>query len=415
MDIQLVNYSGKNDFNFEVNQVSQLQQLYSPADFDINIYDLRDSELWKNSGKEANKVNITPDLKRIYNMVNEAESSEHIFLLPRDLNFKYRYEFQGNNKTYRSRIRLKDIIGLFNEILNDLIPVKIDVKYERTSYKFNEDEVQADFIFIKKTSNKITFDEADYDDILFTKKSRKMVGIKKENISVLTLDIKNNLQLEKIFKHLSIIPSYEANKPEWFNTISKFDDEDLINSLSDNKLKIDELESNRDRLLNKLDENNRFKSILYLNGEVLVEIVIDILKKLFEENFDDFVDIKNEDYLFKYSRSYFIFEIKGVATNVKITHLTQLEHHSIHFLERSEHEQHDIDLNKILIINHQKDKNPSDREPVNNNVIKDARNKYGILILETTLLLDLLEKKKRNEVNLIQIIDLFKSTGLAEI
>lgn len=410
-----MNYSGKNDFNFEVNQVSQLQQLYSPADFDINIYDLRDSELWKNSGKEANKVNITPDLKRIYNMVNEAESSEHIFLLPRDLNFKYRYEFQGNNKTYRSRIRLKDIIGLFNEILNDLIPVKIDVKYERTSYKFNEDEVQADFIFIKKTSNKITFDEADYDDILFTKKSRKMVGIKKENISVLTLDIKNNLQLEKIFKHLSIIPSYEANKPEWFNTISKFDDEDLINSLSDNKLKIDELESNRDRLLNKLDENNRFKSILYLNGEVLVEIVIDILKKLFEENFDDFVDIKNEDYLFKYSRSYFIFEIKGVATNVKITHLTQLEHHSIHFLERSEHEQHDIDLNKILIINHQKDKNPSDREPVNNNVIKDARNKYGILILETTLLLDLLEKKKRNEVNLIQIIDLFKSTGLAEI
>lgn len=410
-----MNYSGKNDFNFEVNQVSQLQQLYSPADFDINIYDLRDSELWKNSGKEPNKVNITPDLKRIYNMVNEAESSEHIFLLPRDLNFKYRYEFQGNNKTYRSRIRLKDIIGLFNEILNDLIPVKIDVKYERTSYKFNEDEVQADFIFIKKTSNKITFDEADYDDILFTKKSRKMVGIKKENISVLTLDIKNNLQLEKIFKHLSIIPSYEANKPEWFNTISKFDDEDLINSLSDNKLKIDELESNRDRLLNKLDENNRFKSILYLNGEVLVEIVIDILKKLFEENFDDFVDIKNEDYLFKYSRSYFIFEIKGVATNVKITHLTQLEHHSMHFLERSEHEQHDIDLNKILIINHQKDKNPSDREPVNNNVIKDARNKYGILILETTLLLDLLEKKKRNEVNLIQIIDLFKSTGLAEI
>lgn len=410
-----MNYSGKNDFNFEVNQVSQLQQLYSPADFDINIYDLRDSELWKNSGKEPNKVNITPDLKRIYNMVNEAESSEHIFLLPRDLNFKYRYEFQGNNKTYRSRIRLKDIIGLFNEILNDLIPVKIDVKYERTSYKFNEDEVQADFIFIKKTSNKITFDEADYDDILFTKKSRKMVGIKKENISVLTLDIKNNLQLEKIFKHLSIIPSYEANKPEWFNTISKFDDEDLINSLSDNKLKIDELESNRDRLLNKLDENNRFKSILYLNGEVLVEIVIDILKKLFEENFDDFVDIKNEDYLFKYSRSYFIFEIKGVATNVKITHLTQLEHHSMHFLERSEHEQHDIDLNKILIINHQKGKNPSDREPVNNNVIKDARNKYGILILETTLLLDLLEKKKRNEVNLIQIIDLFKSTGLAEI
>ena len=410
-----MNYSGKNDFNFEVNQVSQLQQLYSPADFDINIYDLRDSELWKNSGKEPNKVNITPDLKRIYNMVNEAESSEHIFLLPRDLTFKYRYEFQGNNKTYRSRIRLKDIIGLFNEILNDLIPVKIDVKYERTSYKFNEDEVQADFIFIKKTSNKITFDEADYDDILFTKKSRKMVGIKKENISVLTLDIKNNLQLEKIFKHLSIIPSYEANKPEWFNTISKFDDEDLINSLRDNKLKIDEIKEDNDKLSNKLDENNRFKSILYLNGEFLVEIVVDILKRLFEENFDDFVDIKNEDYLFELSGSHFIFEIKGVATNVKITHLTQLEHHSMHFLERSEFEQHDVDLNKILIINHQKDKHPSEREPVNNNIIKDAKNKYGILILETTLLLDLLEKKKRNEVNLIQIIDLFKSTGLAEI
>lgn len=410
-----MNYSGKNDFNFEVNQVSQLQQLYSPADFDINIYDLRDSELWKNSGKEPNKVNITPDLKRIYNMVNEAESSEHIFLLPRDLNFKYRYEFQGNHKTYISRIRLKDIIGLFNEILNDLIPVKIDVKYERTSYKLNEEEVQSDFIFIKKTSNKITFDEADYDDILFTEKSRKMVGIKKENISVLTLDIKKNVQLEEIFKHLSVIPSYEANKPEWFNTISKFDDEDLINSLSDNKLKIDELEANSDRLLNKLDENNRFKSILYLNGEVLVEIVVDILKNLFEENFDDFVDIKNEDYLFKFNGSYFIFEIKGVATNVKITHLTQLEHHSMHFLERPEHDQHDIDLNKILIINHQKDKNPSDREPVNNNVIKDARNKYGILILETNFLLDLLEKKKRNELKLIQIIDLFKSTGLAEI
>lgn len=137
LDIQLANYSGKNEFNFEVNQVSQLQQLYSPADFDINIYDLRDSELWKNIGKEPDKVNITPDLKRIHNMVNEAKSSDHIFLLPRDLNFKYCYEYYMNNKSYRKTSRLKNIIGQFNEILSDLIPVKIDVKYERTFYKLS--------------------------------------------------------------------------------------------------------------------------------------------------------------------------------------------------------------------------------------------------------------------------------------
>ncbi|EMB69487.1 hypothetical protein [Streptococcus mutans] len=48
MKIQLINYSGRNDKNYDITECSSFGNVMSPDMYDLNIIDLSSEYLWKN-------------------------------------------------------------------------------------------------------------------------------------------------------------------------------------------------------------------------------------------------------------------------------------------------------------------------------------------------------------------------------
>ena len=106
----------------------------------------------------------------------------------------------------------------------------------------------------------------------------------------------------------------------------------------------------------------------------------------------------------------FIGEIKGVNHNVKSENVSQLDVHYQSFLEDSGKSENHVFA--LLIMNHQKNKDLTKREPVHENQVKLAK-RNGSLIIDTFVLLKLFEKYKSEEISREYCMQLLKNnTGI---
>ena len=161
-----------------------------------------------------------------------------------------------------------------------------------------------------------------------------------------------------------------------------------------------------------LNSNSKYKSILYTTGDELVDVFKEILSDMLGIDLSGFVDEKKEDFNFELNGKIYIGEVKGVNHNVKRENVSQLDLHVNGYLDdNTDKTQNDIVA--LLIINHQKNKDPKDREPVNGQQVKLAE-KYGSLIVETTMLLELYSDYKAGTITRDAIIELFDQVGLLE-
>ena len=152
---------------------------------------------------------------------------------------------------------------------------------------------------------------------------------------------------------------------------------------------------------------------LYTSGDELVEVIFEILEKMLGCNLSGFIDKKKEDFNFKIKDKVFIGEIKGVTPNVKKLNVSQLDVHVQEYLDDNEEENQNIVA--LLIINHQRNKPITEREKVNEEVIKLAK-RNGSLIVETMTILRLFEQYLSKEKTREECIDiLVNHTGLLEI
>ena len=101
-----------------------------------------------------------------------------------------------------------------------------------------------------------------------------------------------------------------------------------------------------------------------------------------------------------------------MTPNVKKLNVSQLDVHVQEYLDDNEESENIVAL---LIINHQRNKPISEREKVNEEVIKLAK-RNGSLIVETMTILRLFEKYLLKEKTREECIDiLVNHTGLLEI
>ena len=124
-----------------------------------------------------------------------------------------------------------------------------------------------------------------------------------------------------------------------------------------------------------------------------------------------FVDVKKEDFQFELGEYVFIGEIKGVNHNVKNENISQLDVHYQSYLD--EHQEVDEkNIFALLIMNHQKNKDLKEREPIHENQIKLAR-RNGSLIIETITLLQMFERYLAEKMTRQQCVDILtKQKGL---
>ena len=407
--IQILTYTGKEtEYQNTKVKVNSLHDAESLDFFEINIIVLQDNDIWVYSGNSNETIDTKADFSSLTKMIANSCKAQNMIVLPQNEVFKYYYipSSRGyRNFGYQNQCELKNMIPKLNGILKNLYkPLeRIDIVYENTKTLLGNQEIPAAFYFGGMQSEELTK----------SVKSEKGTTIKEGNLIISTLLLDDWKTIEAFLKTLGLIKQ-EQRRPEWMEEINMFDDDKQIEIIRDNQTKIQIAETNIEEARKVINKNNKYKSILYTNGEELVKVVLEILEEMLGCDFSDFKDVKREDFLTAVDEYTFIGEIKGVNHNVKSENVAQLERHYQSFLDDNP----DADETKIcalLIMDHQKNKPIQEREPVHEKQVALAR-KYGSLIIDTYTLLKLFEKYLSGEKSRAECIDILQNnTGLLRI
>ena len=387
--------------------ISRYSKPMALDDFDMNFIDLSTEALWYyNKNYDIGLINSYSDLHSIKKMVSTTKKAKIIYVYPQNFNYcyDYDYDYSRQRNIFQKSMKLKQMMTKTDCKTNmgKYIPnesIISETIYEPTKTKIGDIEYDAEFHF----SDKIGIE-----CISKSLRSEKVTTIKYDNnLYVTTLDVCKTIDdiknfINNLFKNENI-----SALPEWvkeYNFRSDKKTKELLKNKNDEIIKLQNEINDAEKVL---EENNKYKSILCNTGDKLVEVVFEILEKLLDYDLSQFKDEKKEDFLVEKDNVIFIGEIKGVSSNVKSEHVSQLDVHYNKY--KDEHEIIDDDnICALLIINPFRDNSLENREPINKEQISLAiRNKS--LIVETKTLLKIFEMFNNNILNTENIIDILKS------
>ena len=402
MSIQLITYNARNKSNsFPSITVSDLSCPRSLDEFGVNIIDLSDKDLWRNNNSSMSKINAINDFISLADMVSKRQNTIVVFVFP--VNGVFLFNYSKTTKHFGSSEKIKDILPNIEDIIKKVIPTcNYDLHFEPTRTTINGFEYPADFYFDHESAALTT-----------SELSNKPTTIKcSDYIYLTTLSIVMSEDALKNFVGF-ISPSTSAEvAPSWINSISFFNDNELLSSISRNEEIINTAKHNINEATAQLNTNNRYKSILYTNGDELVSVVFSILEELLSYDLSEFVDVKKEDFQIKKPSYTIIGEIKGVTSNVKSEHVSQVDVHYHGYMDQIAEEGTEESVFQLLIINPFRNKALEEREPVHETQINLAK-RNNCLIIETSVLLKMFEKFKLGLITTVEVERLLTGmTGL---
>lgn len=400
--IQILTYSGNEEKlrgeGIRLNKIHDAEALDS---FEINIISLQDDNMWVTRERTLGTIDTIGDLISLSKMIASSKQSKIIVILPQ--NNRFTYNTWESDCRYWKRREFKDALRDFHYVLGHVFqPLeRIDLIYENTTTLVGNKKVLASFHFDESAKHVLTKSE----------KSNKPTTVEVGEKILSTLNISNCNEVQDFLSLIGLIKE-KSKAPEWMEGINMFDDDNQLEIIQENNKAIETANENISNAMKVINQNKRYKSVLYTSGDELVEVIFEILEKMLGCDLSEFTDKKKEDFKFMINDKGFIGEIKGVTPNVKKANVSQLDVHVQEHLDDNDEESKNIIA--LLIINHQRNKPISAREGVNDEVIKLAE-RNGSLIVETITLLKLFEqylgKKSRDEC----IDTLANTTGLLEL
>lgn len=408
MNIQIINCSGENEkYNCDQNIiVSMFNAPRSLDEFDLNIIDLSESQLWRYQGKKFDTIDEINNLHSISVMIRKCKKTNILVIVPRNINVEWFY----NTIRYINRGMIKDSLKTLNTIILHILPVgcpPFNLYFENTRTTINGKIYQADFCFEPYRN---------IESITQSDKSEKITTVKcEERILVTSLDVTSDIKKLQIFLDFLFIKDRLEEIPDWVRQMDFFDDCEQKGLVEKERNEIEKAQKQIERAEIKLKENLKYKSILYSNGDDLVRIVFEILENILECDLSKFEDIKKEDFLIKKDKCTFIGEIKGVTSNVKNEHISQVDVHYQKYMDELNEEKIQEHVKEILIINPFRNKDLNERETINDQQIQLAK-RNGCLIIETITLLKLFECFKQGKCTSEKCEDVFfENEGLLKI
>lgn len=376
--------------NFEINKLSEPKAF---DEFDVNIIDLNYEEIWRYNGDKSNSINCISDLKHFKRIIEGMSNSVVLVLFPQNISYEYYYY----NREYHECKSLKNMLSFLHGIVyNNIFSYQFSLNFETTTTIINNEEITADFSFDEIPDSSIA---------LRSNKSRRINTIKvNKSLYYTTLNLCNSKgDLENFLYYIKILQDESQAKPIWLDEIKFLDDEKLSQDLNEINIKIEKLNEEKKEKIDKIEENNKFKSILYESGKSLQEEVIIIFNDMLKYNDNSFVDLMEEDYRIKLNDITFIIETKGLKGNVKGTHVSEAKNHVEVYIEENNCEETNENVKGIFVVGTEIEKIPFERQELPDRQVKLAKNN-DLLIMRVEKLLELYEKYKKNDISTDNII-----------
>ena len=404
MNIQLITYRAiSNPFGSLIEEVSTFENARVFDDFDISIIDLTDKSIWCNKYDRTDSISIINDFKSLGVLLNNShKNSTVIILLPGNIQF---HHGRSNNGYFHST-PLKDMLNeLQNQIISNICSIPGKFIFGATSTQIEKSLIKSDFYFSNIMEKQIvTCTENGF-----------VTSVCNDDKTIIStfLKIDNASKLEDFIAATGIAPDKKETQPEWFQNINMFDDEAQKQLIRDSK----EIIAIQKGIINdansQLQTNNKWKSVLYTQGDELVKTVYEMLEQMLEVNLSDFEDIKREDFNFQYKEKTVIGEIKGVSSGVKNAHVSQLINNvSIY---KDNHPEDNNEKVSLLIINPQRKIAPWERESVQEDQINLAERNEA-LIIETFDFLKIFEMYRSGDLSRDECWDMISTnTGILKV
>lgn len=414
MKIQIISYNcdcknlfDKEDYDFTYTSLSSPQSFDM---FDVNIISLQNPYIWRTKENSAKRIDCMNDIESIKTIVAGTHNAITIIVYPQNYDFKYYGSYAGSK--YYKTIKIKDNLDYVNNIIMSLITDNIYALVSSLSLVF---ENTVTCIGTKKIPAAFYFDHVKQ-ILTFSKDSEKPTTVAlSRNLILTSLDIKSlSFTLNDFLQQINVDKSKPA-LPEWVENYNFLDDNDQKEAIANYQDKIQEIQLQIQEAEKKLESNRFFKSALFTNGDNLVKIVFNILERILDCDLSGFQDEKREDFLIKKDSVTFIGEIKGVSSNVKSEHMSQLEVHYQSYLDELQAQGYKENVKALLIINPFKQKPIDQRDEIHENQVQLAIRNNSLIILTETLL-KIFEKFSRGKINSQKIIEIFQhNTGLLNI
>ncbi|MCB4991203.1 hypothetical protein LGW53_02860 [Streptococcus mutans] len=409
MKIQLINYSGRNDKNYDVTECSSFGNVMSPDMYDLNIIDLSSEYLWKNDSwnPDYSILSSDNDLKTLRYSIDNSKSTRIICVLPRNILFH-----TESSNSYSSSRLLKDMLDEFLQHLRKIVVVNnVTIFYEKTVTTIENTKMGADFYFYTRHSRVNGEQIINFENTIYSDGSKKLVSYTTDRYTLTTLQFEDSEALNKYLNRIYRDDS-EEEYPQWFEEINFFDDNIQKEAIETEERQIVESKQKIELAQEKLKKNKHFESILFKTGQTLEEILVSMLKEMFDVN-SEFIDTKDEDFSFEKNGIHYLFEFKGLTKDVKKSNISQLTTHAYKYAERNKIA--DDSIKRIIIVTRYKDRAPKDRLPISHNVIEVAKNSINnVLIIDTVQFLKMFEKYRSGELSSEQCLELFNGIGLLE-
>lgn len=405
MNIQVIGTNWGRKVGFEGITQSRLSNPMSLDEFDINIIDLSCENLWESAGNSYLTVDELNNLHSVQQMVINSAKTQIIYVLPRSIQLSYSF-YAGR---YNNHVMIKDHIEeIRNKILGEALYPRLPAQsllFENTRTVVNGIEYEADFYFTNSENVETK-----------SKLSDKITTVSlNDRVMVTSLDITSKREKLINFINFFYTDVEICERPDWFNEIIFYDDRVQKGIIAKQEAEIERAKIAIENANDKLQKNNRYKTILYANGPELVRVVFEILEQLLSCDLSEFEDKKNEDFLIHLDDCTLIGEIKGVTSNVKNDHVGQIEHHYQKYMDDLEENGLTENVHQVLIINPFRTKSPVSREPVNEKQINLAK-RNGCLIIETSVLLRTFELCLEGVISSDECIEVFcNKTGLLQL
>lgn len=397
-------YMYKDKFTNKEIVISSFSEYKSFDLYDINIINLASNNLWESNSSRAEYLNDKSDLSTIKNAINTSNTKVLIFF-PQNHYFRYDYSIYSNMFNNGQQLKsVKEKVNYFiTKYIYEPLP-KFD--YEKGITKIDGENYYSDFYF------------NEHNGMILCEKSKKNNSMSlSDRVVITTLSIFEtpvNKEIEKrLFVFLNKIGFLTKNEtiPKWIENISFYDDciyKEKINKSSDeiNKLKI-VIEENKE----KLNNNLKYKSILYSSGNSLSEQINKMLKEIFKLN-DEFVDVYEEDFNFKAGGTTFVVETKGLNNEVSGQNVSDAYNHLIIYDDNLEKDGIEEETKCLFFVANERFKEPKERNQIKERQVTIAkRNKT--LIIETTTFYKIFEDFIKEELSVEEILEMFKqNTGL---
>lgn len=406
--IQIISNRGGHFGNWKIDKVSKLSEPMTFDMYEINIIDLCDSTIWREKEGKPASINCINDFVSLSKLISDFQKSKLIIAFPQNETLYYNY--WPSDKKYHNECCLKDMLeSLKNGILGKLIPASINrysLKYENSVSRINGTEYASAFCFG-------TGDKARYTAI---GSNNPTVIELNERVCLAAIDfLESEAKMKNFLLDAGFLPKSRSIYPEWLCSMPMFNDKELVAGVAVCESEIQRLYEKKEEYGRRLIENLEYKSILCTNGLELVRDVFRILQQILACDLSKFIDEKKEDFRIELDSVVLIGEIKGVTSNIKSEHISQVDVHVQGYYDEAQEKGLTKAAKAILIMNPFRNKPLDDREPIHEIQLRLAK-RNDCLIIETITLLRIFEKFRNKELTVEQIVDkIIHTSGLLRI